>query len=41
LAAAFARGTPAQRANWRRIGRGQGIHWPEIDEDVSVSSLLR
>lgn len=33
--------TPAQRANWRFIGRGQGIHWPEVDEDVSVTSLLR
>lgn len=33
--------TDAQRRNWRLIGRGQGIHWPEIDEDVSVASLLR
>jgi hypothetical protein len=33
--------TEAQRRNWRFIGRGQGIHWPEIDEDVSVASLLR
>lgn len=33
--------SPAQRANWRFIGGGQGIHWPEIDEDVSVASLLR
>jgi Protein of unknown function (DUF2442) len=31
----------AQRRNWRFIGRGKGIHWPEIDEDVSVASLLR
>jgi len=30
-----------QRQTWRFIGRGQGIHWPEIDEDVSVASLLR
>ena len=30
-----------QRRNWRFIGRGRGIHWPEIDEDVSVASLLR
>jgi hypothetical protein len=30
-----------QRDNWRLIGRGQGIHWPDIDEDISVSSLLR
>lgn len=31
----------AQRKNWRLIGRGQGIHWPDIDEDISVASLLR
>ena len=33
--------TDAQRREWRLIGRGQGIHWPEIDEDVSIASLLR
>jgi hypothetical protein len=33
--------TESQRKNWRLIGRGQGIHWPEVDEDVSVASLLR
>ena len=33
--------TPEQRANWRFIGTGQGIHWPEIDEDISIASLLR
>lgn len=32
--------TPAQRANFRLIGTGQGIHWPEIDEDVSVEGML-
>lgn len=31
----------AQRANWRLIGRGQGIHWPELDEDISVKGLMR
>ena len=30
-----------QRDNWRFIGRGQGIHWPDVDEDISVASLLR
>lgn len=30
-----------QRRNWRLLGDGQGIHWPEIDEDLSVSGLLR
>jgi hypothetical protein len=33
--------TPEQRRHWRFIGRGKGIHWPEIDEDISVESLLR
>ncbi len=33
--------TDAQRREWRFIGRGQGIHWPEIDEDISIASLLR
>ncbi|HTD63062.1 MAG TPA: DUF2442 domain-containing protein [Gemmatimonadaceae bacterium] len=32
--------TPAQRANWRIIGDGDGIHWPEIDEDLSVRGML-
>ena len=30
----------AQRTNWRLIGRGKGIHWPDLDEDVSVNALL-
>ncbi|MBA3963915.1 MAG: DUF2442 domain-containing protein [Chthoniobacterales bacterium] len=34
------RATTAQRAKWRLIGRGVGIHWEEIDEDISVRSLL-
>lgn len=34
-------GTAAQRANLRLIGKGEGIHWPELDEDVSVGALLR
>jgi hypothetical protein len=33
--------TEQQRLNWRLIGRGHGIHWPDVDEDVSVASLLR
>ncbi len=28
------------RANWRLIGLGEGIHWPELDEDISVLGLL-
>jgi hypothetical protein len=31
---------PAARANWQLIGRGKGIHWPDLDEDVSVRGLL-
>jgi hypothetical protein len=34
------RASPTQRANWRLIGRGVGIHWEDIDEDISVRSLL-
>jgi hypothetical protein len=33
--------TPEQRKNWRFIGRGQGIHWADVDEDISVAGLLR
>jgi len=32
--------TPAQREAWRVAGGGYGIHWPEIDEDLSVEGLL-
>ena len=32
--------TPAERNHWRLIGRGEGIHWPDLDEDVSVENLL-
>lgn len=33
--------TPEQRANWQVAGAGFGIHWPEIDEDLSTDGLLR
>lgn len=36
----LAHGTAAERANWRFVGRGRGIHWPDLDEDISVESLL-
>jgi len=36
----LAHGMPAERANWRLIGSGEGIHWPDLDEDISVESLL-
>ncbi len=31
----------AQRRNWRLIGGGEGVHWPDLDEDIAVSTLLR
>ena len=31
---------PEERGNWELIGRGQGIHWPDLDEDISVENLL-
>jgi hypothetical protein len=30
-----------QRQRWQLIGAGEGIHWPEIDEDLSIAGLLR
>ncbi len=33
--------TPKQRLNWRLIGKGIGVHWPEIDEDVAVATVMR
>jgi hypothetical protein len=36
----LAHGTPVERANWRLIGGGSGVHWPDLDEDISVEGLL-
>ena len=33
-------GTPAERGIWELVGRGSGIHWPELDEDISIASML-
>jgi Protein of unknown function (DUF2442) len=33
-------GTPKDRSNWRLVGQGIGIHWPALDEDISVENLL-
>jgi hypothetical protein len=33
--------TNEQRGKWRLIGKGIGIHWDELDEDISVSALLK
>ena len=32
--------TPEERVHWELIGGGQGIHWPDLDEDISVEMLL-
>jgi hypothetical protein len=37
----LAAATNAQRDAWELVGRGVGIHWPEIDEDLSTDGLLR
>ena len=36
----LANGSPQERLNWRLLGGGQGIHWPDLDEDISVDALL-
>jgi hypothetical protein len=33
--------TPEQRARWEKAGGGYGVHWPDIDEDLSTEGLLR
>ncbi|MDR3535775.1 MAG: DUF2442 domain-containing protein [Acetobacteraceae bacterium] len=37
----LANASQAQRSHWRPCGAGYGIHWPDIDEDISVDGLLR
>jgi hypothetical protein len=32
--------SPQERNNWRLIGGGRGLHWPDLDEDISVENLL-
>lgn len=32
--------TPEERQNWRLIGKGHGIHWEDLDEDISIEGLL-
>jgi len=36
----LAHGTPAERSNWRLSGAGYGIHWPDLDEDLSVEGII-
>jgi hypothetical protein len=37
----LAEGSPAERRQWQLIGPGIGIHWPALDEDISIEGLLR
>src|SRR5213078_2638763 len=36
----LAHATAEERGSWRLLGGGRGIHWPAVDEDVSVANLL-
>lgn len=36
----LAHGTSEERSRWRLIGEGEGIHWPDLDEDINVEGLL-
>jgi len=36
----LAYGSPRERRNWRLIGAGEGMHWPDLDEDISVEGIL-
>jgi hypothetical protein len=36
----LAEGRPSERRKWELIGPGIGIHWPELDEDISIEGLL-
>ncbi len=33
-------GEPQERSNWRFIGNGEGIHWPDLDEDIRIRDIL-
>jgi Protein of unknown function (DUF2442) len=32
--------TPEERNNWRLIGQGDGVHWPDLDEDISAANII-
>jgi hypothetical protein len=36
----LAAASPAQRANYQIVGDGQGVHWPDVDEDISAEGML-
>ena len=33
-------GTPEERNHWRLIGKGHGVHWPDLDEDISAENIV-
>ena len=33
-------GSHSERSNWKLIGRGEGVHWPDLDEDISIEGVL-
>jgi len=33
-------GTPEERNHWRLIGNGEGVHWPDLDEDISIEGIV-
>jgi hypothetical protein len=37
----LANATPAQRSHFEIIGTGEGVHWPEVDEDISARGMLQ
>src|SRR5712691_934540 len=37
----LAEGSPSERRRWELLGPGIGIHWPDLDEDISVDGLLQ
>ena len=37
----LANATPGQQRHWKLVGKGCGVHWPDVDEDISVEMLLR
>jgi hypothetical protein len=36
----LAHATPEERGRWRLVGRGEGVHWPDVDEDITIAGLL-
>lgn len=36
----LANATESERENWRLIGQGGGVHWPELDEDISIENIV-